>query len=115
MEENVKTERYQPLWIRITVSIVMFLLVGTVYTISYGFWVGMSAWADTKPSDANTAERFYLTYVWGGLLVIFLVVPVITTLMNIRWLWKWFYWLLSVILSALTWMLWFAIIEVTSK
>lgn len=115
MIQNEVSEVNQQLWVRITVSLVMFILVGTGYTLSYAFWVGMSGWADTKPADAETAERFYLTYVWGGLLLVFLFVPAITTLLNIRWIWKWFYWLLGIILSVLTWMLWFVIIDVSSK
>ncbi len=105
----------QPLWIRIVTAIVMFIVVGSFYTVFYGFWVGMSAWADMKPSDADTAERFYLTYVWGSLLVVLLIVPFIVTLTRARWIWKWSAWLISIVLSVVTWSIWFLVIELSSK
>ena len=112
---NRPVSNSQPLWIRIVTAIAMFIVVGSFYTVFYGFWVGMSAWADTKPSDADTAERFYLIYVWGSLLVVLLVVPFIITLTQVRWLWKWIAWVISVILSFVTWTGWFFVIEMTSK
>lgn len=105
----------QPLWIRIVTAIVMFIVVGSFYTVFYGFWVGMSAWADMKPSDADTAERFYLTYVWGSILVVLLIVPFIVTLTRARWIWKWSAWLISIVLSVVTWSIWFLVIELSSK
>jgi hypothetical protein len=93
----------------------MFIVVGSFYTVFYGFWVGMSAWADMKPSDADTAERFYLTYVWGSILVVLLIVPFIVTLTRARWLWKWSAWLISIVLSVVTWSIWFLVIELSSK
>ncbi|MBE2218614.1 MAG: hypothetical protein IAE90_10440 [Ignavibacteria bacterium] len=101
----------QPLWIRIVTAVLMFIIVGSFYAVFYGFWVGMSAWADMKPSDADTAERFYLTYVWGSILVVLLIVPFILTLTKARWLWKWSVWLISLALSVATWSVWFLIIE----
>ncbi len=117
---NLQTEmqpvpKSQPLWLRIVTAILMLIIVGSFYTVFYGFWVGMSAWADTKPSDADTAERFYLTYVWGSLLVILLILPFIVTLSKARWLWKWSAWLISLVLSVVTWSVWFLIIELSSK
>lgn len=112
---NQPVTKTQPLWIRVTTAVLMFIVVGGFYTVFYGFWVGMSAWADTKPSDANTAERFYLIYVWGSLLVILLIVPFIVTLTKARWLWKWSVWLISIVLSVVTWSVWFLVIELSSK
>ncbi|MBL8016675.1 MAG: hypothetical protein JNK43_05340 [Ignavibacteria bacterium] len=105
----------QPLWIRIVTAVLMFLVVGSFYAVFYGFWVGMSAWADTKPSDADTAERFYLTYVWGSLLIVLLIVPFVITLTKARWLWKWSAWIISLVLSVVTWSVWFLVIELSSK
>ncbi|GEM_PF-1459122 len=105
----------QPLWQRLTAAAVMFLVVGTVYTVAYGFWVGISGWADTKPSDADTAERFYLINIWAVILVISLVTPTIITLLNTRWLWKWVAWILGILLAFLGWVAWFGVIEFTSK
>lgn len=93
----------------------MVLAVGAVYTIVYGFWVGMSAWADMKPSDADTAERFYLTYIWPVFLLIALIVPSIATMLNIRWLWKWVYWFFGFLFAFLGWVAWFGVIEFTNK
>ncbi len=115
MQENTNPKNIQPLWQRITAAVVLFLILGVIYTIVYGFWVGMSAWADTKPSDADTAERFYLTYIWPVILVIALVAPAIITLLNIRWLWKWLIWILGIFLAFLGWVAWFGVIEFTSK
>jgi len=115
MQETTNPKIIQPLWLKITVASVMFLVVGAVYTIVYGFWVGMSAWADMKPSDADTAERFYLTYIWPVFLLIALIVPTITTMLNIRWLWKWVYWFFGFLLTFLGWVSWFGVIEFTSK
>ncbi|HMT12538.1 MAG TPA: hypothetical protein PKA39_13055 [Ignavibacteria bacterium] len=112
---NRTVAKPQPLWIRIVTAIVMFIVVGSFYTVFYGFWVGMSAWADMKPSDADTAERFYLTYVWGSILVVLLIVPFIVTLTRARWLWKWSAWLISIVLSVVTWSIWFLVIELSSK
>ncbi len=100
----------QPLWLRIVIAVLMFIAVGSFYAVFYGFWVGMSAWADMKPSDADTAERFYLIYVWGSILVVLLIVPFILTLTKARWLWKWSVWLISIVLSVVTWSVWFLII-----
>ncbi len=100
----------QPLWLRIVIAVLMFIAVGSFYAVFYGFWVGMSAWADMKPSDADTAERFYLIYVWGSILVVLLIVPFILTLTKARWLWKWSVWLISIALSVVTWSVWFLII-----
>ena len=112
---NGPVAKPQPLWIRIVTAIVMFIVVGSFYTVFYGFWVGMSAWADMKPSDADTAERFYLTYVWGSILVVLLIVPFIVTLTRARWLWKWSAWLISIVLSVVTWSIWFLVIELSSQ
>ena len=104
----------QPLWARITVSLLLFLIFGAGYFISWAFWTGMSHWADTAPNQ-NTTDQFYLAYIWGPMLAFFLIVPTILTLTNIRWIWKGFYWFLSLILAFITWVIWFIIIDVTAK
>ena len=104
----------QPLWLRITTAVVLFLVVGAGYLIWWGFWTGMSHWADTVPNQ-NTADQSYLEFVYGPMLLFFLLVPFVLTFLNIRWLWKGFYWLLSLILAFLGWVVWFIVIEATSK
>ncbi len=115
LSESKNNIKIVPLWQRIAFAITMFVIFGAVYVIFYGFWVGMSGWADMKPSDADTAERFYLTYIWGGLLIFCLILPVIFTLANTRWLVKWLSWFLSAVFAFAGWVMWFAVIEITSK
>lgn len=113
---NVSLNKYTvPLWQRVIFTLVMFIVTAAGFVIVYGFWIGMAGWADMKPSDADTAERFYLTYVWGGLLGLCLIIPVIISLARTRWLVKWISWFLSVIIALAGWVMWFAIIEMTSK
>jgi len=111
----VSEKPVQPLWLRITAGIVLFIIFGAVYFVVYVFWAGMSHWADTYPNQGDTPDQFYLTYIWGPILFILLIIPTILTFLNIRWLWKGIYWLLSFVLSLLTWFVWFIIIEATSK
>ena len=115
MHNLEKPEIYQPLWQRISAAAVMFIILGVIYTIVYGFWVGMSAWADTKPSDADTPERFYLTNIWPVILIISLIFPAVITLLNTRWIWKWLCWIFGIFLAFLGWVVWFGVIEFTSK
>src|SRR5690349_24854977 len=105
----------QPLWLRITAGISLLIIFGVIYFVVYVFWAGMSHWADTYPNQGDTPDQFYLTYIWGPILFILLIIPTILTFMNIRWLWKGVYWLLSFVLLLVTWFIWFIIIEATSK
>jgi hypothetical protein len=114
MKEQTLQNNTRPLWLRITSAIFLFLIIGAGYFTWWAFWTGMSHWADTVPNQ-NTADQFYLAYVYGPMLFVFLLVPAVITVMNIRWLWKGFYWLLSLILAFIGWVVWFIVIEATSK
>ncbi|MBN8586510.1 MAG: hypothetical protein J0M37_15580 [Ignavibacteria bacterium] len=115
-EHNLEVPQIkQPVWQRITAAAVLFVILGVIYTVVYGFWVGMSAWADTKPSDADTPERYYLTYIWPVILLVSLIFPAIITLMNTRWALKWLSWITGIIIAFLGWVAWFGVIEFTSK
>jgi hypothetical protein len=112
--EPLSLKAEQPLWLRVTLGIVLFVVVGAVYFIAWGFWVGMSHWADTIPNTMTT-DQFYLQYIWGPLLVIFLIIPTILTFLKIRWRLKIVYWFTSFVLALLSWFVWFIVIEATSK
>lgn len=110
-----KSNTLIPVWQKAAFAVIMFIIIGAGYTVFYGFWVGMAGWADMKPTDSDTAERFYLTYVWGAILIVCLIFPLIVTIANTGWLVKWLSWLLSIVIAFAGWVFWFAIIEITSK
>ncbi len=100
----------QPLWLRFISAAALFLFVGVIYFISWKFWAGRSGfWADKYPDMGYPHDNFYLTYIWGPVLLILLIVPATITLTNIRWFWKISYWILSFVLAFITWIIWFAI------
>ncbi len=115
MSEQTVNNNTQALWLRILSAAALFLFVGALYFISWAFWSGMSHWADKYPNMGYTADQFYLTYIWGPILLVLLIVPTILTLTHIRWFLKIFYWILSFILAFITWIVWFGVIEATSK
>lgn len=110
-----KPRNEQPIWLRITTAIILFIIFGVMYGISYVFWGGMSQWGGEYNPNVTPPDVFYLIYIWGPILLVLLITPTILTLTRIRWLWKIIFWVLSLILAVATWMIWFVIIEATSK
>lgn len=110
-----RTHKGQSTGTKILVGILMFLVTAVIFGISYAFWGGMSQWGGPYNPNVTPPDVFYLLYIWGPILLVLLLVPTVLTFTNIRWLWKWIFWFFSYLLAFLTWMVWFVIIEVTSK
>lgn len=116
--ENISSERRhasQPVWLKLIVGILLFIIFGVMYGISYIFWGGMSQWGGEYNPGVTAPDVYYLLYIWGPILLVLLIAPTVLTFTNIRWLWKIIFWGLSLVLALASWMVWFVIIEVTSK
>lgn len=99
-----------PLWLRITIGVILFIVFGALYGFYYIFWNGMSYW-DGMKEDMSKPDQFYLRYVWGAELIILLVVPLIVTIKDTRIIWKVLSWIFSIILSLLGWMVWMILVQ----
>lgn len=99
-----------PLWLRISLGIVIFLVFGALYGFYYVFWNGMSYW-DGMKEDMSKPDQFYLRYVWGAELIILLVVPLIITIKDTRIIWKVSGWIFSIVLSIAGWMVWMILVQ----
>lgn len=109
MEVTAKNE-ILPLWIRITTGVLLLAFFGAIYGFYYVFWNGMSYW-DGMKEDMSKPDQFYLRYIWGAELIIFLIVPAIVHFKDTRIIWKLSFWLFSVILSVLGWMVWMILVQ----
>ncbi len=108
--EAVESKVISPLWLRITVGILLFVIFGSLYGFYYIFWNGMSYW-DGMKEDMSKPDQFYLRYIYGFELIVLLIVPVIVTIKDTRIIWKISFWIFSIILALLGWMVWMILIS----